>query len=186
MQTLVSRCLENDDAEAWCELWLLYEESAAAPLRSLLLNRGFSAEDAEDLLMSLACELFLDDAPKLRSFCGTAKAQLGCWFARVAANYARNWTVQQWRRPAEVPQDSVTYEPASRRGLTQRQAKLLLDELDELAELPEYDITTADMQHLRVLLGFETSPSEIPERTLRHWKQSLREKLPRLFDEDEL
>lgn len=184
MQTLLNRCLDDDDPDAWGELWLLFWDVALSPVRSLLRRCGFPEQDAEDVVMEIASDLFGHEQHKLRSFRGTTKGQLCCWFAKVATNHARNWIGRRIRTLRREQQMRREYQPAQREGITESELEFILKDLESLTGALASGVKRRDFQRLRVLAGLETSsPSVVPDRTLRHWRQTLTDQCRTLLHE---
>lgn len=97
MQPLLRKCLLENDADAWVEVWLLFMDVVHVPVRQLLLQFGFCFEDVEDVEMEIARRMFVGQQCKLREFRGQTRGQLCCFFALVATNFARDWMKHQLR-----------------------------------------------------------------------------------------
>jgi DNA-directed RNA polymerase specialized sigma24 family protein len=171
---LLRRCFDDDDQQAWCELWLLFFEVAGNPVQRLLKNRGFNAADAEDVVMDVWLDLFRRDQRKFRTFQGHSRAQLCRWFVRVATNAARNWIEKHHRRLREQPLDSaarcVLHDHA---GPTELEVGSLLSDLESITNF-------GDTERLRVLAGLKSGAART-ERTHQRWKETLGRKYgPRL------
>jgi len=184
MVELLRKCLEEDDAEAWADLWMWFLEVAACPVRRLLLGAGFSEEDAEDVGMEISADLFAADTQRLRSFRGQSEVQLHCWWVRVATNYARNWIDHRLRAARRQREAFVEHATGRSASPTEQQIRLLLDELEALATSKEDGLSKRDVKRLRILAGLEPTDDTVSERTLRRWRQTLGERVRKLSGDE--
>jgi DNA-directed RNA polymerase specialized sigma24 family protein len=101
---LILRCIEND-AEAWVELWEVYDRVCAISVRRLLRLCGFNAADADDVAQEIFLRFYANDMLKLRAFLGNERDFEG-WLLTVATNFTFNWIDQQrrFRRRAQRAQ----------------------------------------------------------------------------------
>lgn len=174
MQELLKRCLNEDDPDAWGELWMLFWRVALSPVRSLMRRCRFPDQDAEDVVMEIATDLFGHDRHKLRSFRGTSKGQLCSWFAKVATNHARNWIGQRIRTLRREQQMWREYHPSQREGITESELEFLLKDLESVSGALDSGVKPRDFHRMRVLAGLDkSSAGAVPDRTLRHWRRTL-------------
>jgi hypothetical protein len=165
MLDLLQRCSRTDDFEAWADLYLVVQATVTPAVRRILLRRGFTSTDVEDVFLETMTDLY---AGKLWQFRQSTLQQLEVWLRKVASNYARKWAEKQQRARRRESRAFRSLVLRRTHTLTVREVEAVLDEFAAVA-------TGEEIERLRILMGQE--PTSVSERTLRQWRVDLEVKL---------
>ena len=91
MMPLLTQCLLDDNGEAWTELWVVFDRTAAGPLRRILTFYDFDQREADAVVMDVWRHLLEDKRKRLASFKGNSQRELKSWLVRIAVNFAHDW-----------------------------------------------------------------------------------------------
>ena len=179
MYELVRRCLEEDDADSWNELWLLYFDVVAGPVRRIMWDH-YSEQDAEDVVMTITVDLLGGERDKLRSFRGNTRGELCRWFLQVAIRTTLKW-IDANRRSARKLKRYAAESSRRSPGPTEAEVNLTILELEEANVAIVSDMSGKDLARLRILAGLEEAEEQPTERTVRHWTKDLMPRVARMI-----
>jgi hypothetical protein len=164
--SLLRNCIELQDAEAWCDLWMLFEEAAGTAVRRLAWRCGVGRAEADELVKEIFASLVSDDLRKLRSCRAENEHELRGWLAQVASNATFNWLDKRRRFIHHEQAALAAFRPADRCGLDEQQLAARFEELKQV-------IPAADFEKLQILAGLVVPTRTVPQRTLRYWTRDL-------------
>ncbi len=169
MMPLIEQCLANN-AEAWADLWLIFDHAVGQPLRQLLHRAGFQATDADDVTQEIYLFLREDDHRRLRSFRGTTERELKSWIRKLAINFMHNWVQKRWLSTKRDREFSKSLPATDRSGATEPEVVSFLKDLESI-------VSDDDTRHLRILAGLKPSSTPVSKRTLQLWRKQLQNKI---------
>jgi DNA-directed RNA polymerase specialized sigma24 family protein len=172
MLKLIEECLA-DHGQAWAELWLIYDDVAAKPVRALLVRAGFDPSEADDLAQEIYMHLHENDNARLRSFRGETQRDLAIWLGHLAVNFTRNWIVAHRRAEKREKKAFREFPESERDGPTEADIDSLLRELEGW-------LSPDDFHLLQSQLAAETGPN--PEPTQPDSRRTQRRRLQHLVD----
>ena len=124
-----------------------------------------------DVLREVFPRLWEDDMRRLRSIRAKDQATFEAWLRRFAGNATINWAgleMNRWRKHWMSLRQ--TTDVSENRGPTMKQVEALIEEIAKLVQL--------DVKQVRIFVGFDSADG-IPNRTLRHRKQTAIRRWPR-------
>ena len=174
MMPLLTKCLLDDNGEAWTELWVVFDRAAAGPLRRILTFYDFDQRDADDVVMDVWRHLLEDNRKRLASFKGNSQRELKSWLVRVAVNFAHDWICRRLTADMRERAMRSQLKVPDRSGPTEYQVAQLLDDPESVAD-------AADIRKLRILAGFEESDGDPSPRTIQRWTKKLEHRYAKHF-----
>ena len=173
MLELLRRCIESDEPDAWGDLFVLVEETAALPVRCVLRRLVVDQNETEAVVLELFEHLYLNGI-KLRTCRARTEAGFRAWLRPVAANFALDW-VERRGRAIDREKAALWRAPLpDRSGPDERQLQAWLDEL-------RTRMTPRDFERVLKLAKLSTVETPITDCTRRKWIVRLIDKYPDSF-----